>query len=82
MECDTLGTVTLERIEHIAEVVRNHSHGKEDKDIDVTMEFLVGSLFPELFKNFEAKMSSEYQRGFRDGYNCIKEMEEGDHVIN
>ena len=34
------------------------------------MEFLVGSLFPELFKNFEAKIADEYQRGFMDGYNC------------
>ena len=39
------------------------------------MEFLVGSLFPELYQNFNAKIVSEYHRGFKDGYNCIKEFE-------
>ena len=76
MKLDTLGTVTLERISHIVDVVRQHNHGKEDKDVDVTMEFLVGSLFPELFQNFQNKMNDEYHRGFMDGYNCWKESEE------
>jgi hypothetical protein len=39
------------------------------------MEFLVGSLFPELYQNFNAKITSEYHRGFKDGYNCSKEFE-------
>ena len=39
------------------------------------MEFLVGSLFPELYQNFNAKIVSEYHRGFTDGFNCSKEFE-------
>ena len=75
MELNTLGTIKLTQILHIVEVIRRHSNGKADDDIDVTMEFLVGSLFPELYQNFNAKMVSEYHRGFKDGYNCIKEFE-------
>lgn len=70
MKLETLGTVTLERLCHIVDAIRRHNHGKEDKNVDVTMEFLVGSLFPELFQNFQAKMNEEYHRGFKDGYNC------------
>lgn len=75
MECDTLGAVKLTQILHIIDVVRRHSRGKADDDIDVTMEFLVGSLFPELYQNFNAKIVSEYHRGFTDGFNCSKEFE-------
>lgn len=80
MELETLGTVTLERLCHIVDVIRRHNHGKEDKDVDVTMEFLVGSLFPELFHNFQAKMNEEYHRGFKDGYNCGLESDWDDFV--
>ena len=59
MELDTLGTVKLTQILHILDGVRRHALGKADDDIDVTMEFLVGSLFPELYQNFNAKIENE-----------------------
>ena len=70
MKLETLGITTLARIEKILEAVKLHQKDKDAEDVEITMEFLVGSLFPELFKNFEAKIADEYQRGFRDGYDC------------
>lgn len=68
MKLETLGITTLARIEKILEAVKLHQKDKDAEDVEITMEFLVGSLFPELFKNFEAKIADEYQRGFIDGY--------------
>lgn len=68
MECDTLGVTTLARIKKILQAVELHQKDKDDENVEITMEFLVGSLFPELFKNFQAKIADEYQRGFIDGY--------------
>lgn len=70
MEFESLGITTLARIKKIIGAVELHKNGKDDEDVDVTMEFIVGSLFPELFKNFQAKIADEYQRGFREGYDC------------
>jgi hypothetical protein len=70
MKLETLGVTTLARINKILDAVKLHSKDKDEESVEITMEFLVGSLFPELFKNFQAKISEEYQRGFREGYTC------------
>ena len=70
MELESLGITTLARIKKIISAVELHKNGKNDEDVDITMEFIVGSLFPELLTNFNNKINSEYHRGFRDGYNC------------
>jgi hypothetical protein len=68
MKLETLGITTLARINKILDAVKLHQKDKADEDVEITMEFLVGSLFPELFQNFQAKINDEYQRGFMDGY--------------
>lgn len=70
MEFESLGITTLARIKKIIGAIELHKNGKDDEDVDVTMEFIVGSLFPELLTNFNNKINSEYHRGFRDGYDC------------
>lgn len=70
VEFESLGLTTLARIKKIIGAIELHKNGKDDEDVDVTMEFIVGSLFPELLTNFNNKINSEYHRGFRDGYNC------------
>ena len=70
MEFESLGITTLARIKKIIGAIELHKNGKDDEDVDVTMEFIVGSLFPELLTNFNNKINSEYHRGFKDGYNC------------
>jgi hypothetical protein len=70
MKLETLGVTTLARINKILDAVKLHSKDKDEESVEITMEFLVGSLFPELFKNFQAKISEEYQRGFREGYKA------------
>ena len=82
MEIESLGVTTLARIKKIIGAIELHKNDKDDENIDITMEFLVGSLFPELLVNFNRKISEEYQRGFRDGYNAIKDMEEVENEIN
>lgn len=82
LEENTLGTVKLTQILHIVEIIRKHSRGKTDENIEVTMEFLVGSLFPELYQNFSAKIASEYQRGFLDGYNSKDLKKEEENEVN
>lgn len=76
MEFESLGTTTLARIKKIVSAIELHQKDKNDEDVDITMEFLVGSLFPELFNNFNMKMAEEYHRGFMDGYRCQKEAED------
>ncbi len=68
MKLETLGVTTLARINKRLDAVKLHQKDKDDENVEITMEFLVGSLFPELFKNFQVKISEEYQRGFREGY--------------
>ncbi len=70
VEFESLGITTLARIKKIIGAVELHKNGKDDEDVDVTMEFIVGSLFPELLTNFNNKINSEYHRGFKDGYDC------------
>lgn len=70
MEIESLGTTTLARIKKIVSAIELHQKDKDDENIKVTMEFLVGSLFPELLINFNKKISEEYHRGFKDGYKC------------
>ena len=70
MKLETLGITTLARINKILDAVKLHQKDKADEDVEITMEFLVGSLFPELFNNFQHNMNEEYHRGFKDGYNC------------
>lgn len=70
VEFESLGITTLARIKKIIGAIELHKNGKDDEDVDVTMEFIVGSLFPELLTNFNNKINSEYHRGFRDGYDC------------
>ena len=70
MEFESLGITTLARIKKIIGAIELHKNGKDDEDVDITMEFIVGSLFPELLTNFNNKINSEYHRGFRDGYDC------------
>lgn len=70
VEFESLGITTLARIKKIIGAIELHKNGKDDEDVDVTMEFIVGSLFPELLTNFNNKINSEYHRGFKDGYDC------------
>ena len=70
VEFESLGITTLARIKKIIGAIELHKNGKDDEDVDITMEFIVGSLFPELLTNFNNKINSEYHRGFRDGYDC------------
>ena len=62
-EEETLGYVTVEKLENFLRRVHR------DKLQYVTMELLVGSLFPTLYKNFEKKMNDEHMRGYLDGLN-------------
>jgi hypothetical protein len=76
MKLETLGITTLARIEKILEAVKLHQKDRDAEDVEITMEFLVGSLFPELFTNFSKKIADEYHRGFMDGYRCGQEGDE------
>lgn len=80
MKLETLGVTTLARINKILDAVKLHQKDKDDENVEITMEFLVGSLFPELFNNFQYKINEEYQRGFKDGYNCGMESNWDDFV--
>lgn len=60
-EEETLGYVTVEKLEDFLRRVHR------DKLQYVTMELLVGSLFPILYKNFQKRLSDEHMRGYMDG---------------
>lgn len=65
-EEETLGYVTVEKLEDFLRRVHR------DKLQYVTMELLVGSLFPTLYKNFQKKLEEEHMAGYMEGKNGIE----------
>lgn len=39
----------------------------EDKDVDISFEFIIGSFFPEILGNIKDTMAKEYIRGYNEG---------------
>ena len=59
----TLGYVTVEELKNFLRRVHR------DQLQYVTMELLVGSLFPNLYKNFEKKLADEHMAGYMEAKN-------------
>lgn len=66
----SLGGTTVDRLEHFVSAL------KRDEQTIVSVELLMGSLFPQLYKNFEQRMKNEHMAGFLEGYEAkSKEIE-------
>ena len=80
MEFESLGLTTLARIKKIIGAIELHKNGKDDEDVDVTMEFIVGSLFPELLTNFISALETlniaihDSEGNFRNTYEVLNEI--------
>lgn len=74
--------IAFVRLNEIKKLVRKLEQIQKDTkqpNMKVSMEMVVGSLFPDLFKNFQSHLSQNYIIGFNEGY--AKAMEEVKNVI-
>ena len=63
--------VKLTQVEKIIEAVKNHykeAPGRID-DIELSFEFVIGSLFPNVYKNVMDSITDAYTKGYIAGLN-------------
>ena len=65
------GSVRIADVQKVLEAIQKHN--QENKEVEITFEFLVGSLFPGLYKNFTQKIMNEHTKGYMEGYQAAKE---------
>ena len=58
-------SVTLSEIEKLLKRVREVS---EDREVEISFEFIIGSLFPTSWNNIQEALSQQYIEGYRAGY--------------
>lgn len=58
---ETIGYVTIEQLEKFMRRVH------KDELQYVTVELMLGSLFPKLYENFNKRMSQEHFAGYQEG---------------
>lgn len=46
-------------------------NGNLEKDVDISFEFIIGSLFPDSWKQIQKTISDFYTKGYIDGSNKI-----------
>lgn len=69
---NSLGSVKCSQIEKaLASIKRGPV-----PDPDITFEFMMSSLFPNVVRNVENNLKREYDRGFREGYAAASDMYE------
>jgi hypothetical protein len=75
----TLPNIKLSRIKHIIESVEKHFQEEPDRieDIELSFEFIIGSLYPDVYKNIMDTLNSEHTRGYIQGYKDAKAEMEG-----
>lgn len=74
MSTEVLSKVKLEKIKRMIESVEKHYEADLERiaDIDLSFEFVIASLFPDIFKRIEEKINHEHTLGFIEGYEAGK----------
>lgn len=72
---DTYGTVKLTKVKAAIAQIEEHYKDNPERieDIDITFEYLVGSFFPKIIDNINAKMNIQYTQGYIQGLQDAKE---------
>lgn len=60
---ESLATVQLSKLKQCIESVEKHYPDREE-DIELTFEFIIGSLFPDVLQNVKEEMTKNYIAGF------------------
>lgn len=58
-----LDTVKLSRLKKIVELIERNN----DKDVDVTFEYMIASCFPRVWNNIQKRLSYEHTQGYIQG---------------
>ena len=62
-------TVKVDKLKRVIaawEAIKNKDSNNED--LEMTMEYLIVSCFPDLWKNFQSNIKDQYTKGYIDGY--------------
>lgn len=70
---ENLDTVKLERIKRCVESIEKHFENEPERlqDIEISFEYIIGSLFPNVLNNIKNEMTKNYIAGFEVGKNSI-----------
>ena len=60
------GSAKITDVQKVLEAIQRHN--QENKEVEITFEFLVGSLFPSLYNNFTKRIMDEHTKGYAEGY--------------
>jgi hypothetical protein len=58
-----LDTVKLSRLKKIIELIERNN----DKDVEVTFEYMIASCFPRVWNNIQKRLSYEHTQGYIQG---------------
>lgn len=70
---ENLDTVKLERIKRCVESIEKHFENEPERlqGIEVSFEYIIGSLFPNVLNNIKDEMTKNYIAGFESGKNSL-----------
>ena len=74
-EPQSYGSVPLSRVEAAIKQIKEHYTDCPERleDVNITFEYLVGSFFPRIIDNINAKMNDTYMAGYLQGLADAKE---------
>lgn len=70
---DSIAITKLSQIKKVVRKLEQTQKNSRQVDMDVPMELLVGSLFPNLLNNFREKITQSYIEGFNAGKASVLE---------
>jgi hypothetical protein len=70
-EPKSYGSVKLSRVKAAIKQIEEHYQDCPERleDVEVTFEYLVGSFFPRIIDNINARMNDTYMQGYLQGLN-------------
>ena len=68
---ESYGSVKLSRVKAAIKQIEDHYQDCPERleDVEVTFEYLVGSFFPRIIDNINARMNDTYTQGYLQGLN-------------
>jgi hypothetical protein len=74
-EPESYGSVKLSRVKAAIKQIEDYYQDCPERleDVDVTFEYLVGSFFPKIIDNINARMNDTYTAGYIQGLADAKE---------
>lgn len=69
-------------VKHVERDLMSIDFSERGIDPDVSFEFLIGSLFPTVYKNIMDAMSKERTQAYIEGYNAAKEEMRNENQIS